>query len=360
MYYFLGVIIFVFFVLANVRYGKHESILKKRTFTTEKIVLYFIFFIYLIFFILEDVQSNGDMILYQNTYNSYADMAWREFLGTVEEAKNPLYHIKAYIFSALGLSFYGWHAVIGFIYCSSLFHMIKKYSSNIYISVIVSIALGSFGFALSALRQVLALSLVIISFKYIEERKPVKFTIFVILASLFHNTALIFLVAYFLYSIKFKLKNILLMCVAMVIAVPFARPVVERILPLIGAHENYYEYLESDKLLSVSGMIISALIFAFCVICLWLGKKDAKRQGLCNFAIASLFFRILSTFFVAEMFRFSLYFSIFDVILIAEACSCGEKNKKLVRIKTFVVSLLLLAYYWISPTINITNYIFRW
>lgn len=359
MYYFLGIIMFLLFVLANLRVGKEENLFKKRTLTIEKVVYIFIFLTYFAIFALEDIQSNGDMIIYENTYNSYSNMDWQRFLITVVDTKNPLYHIKAYLFSALGLSFYGWHAVIGFIYSFALFSLIRKYSSNIYISIIVSIALGSLGFALSALRQVLALSFIILSFRFIEERKFIKFTLLVLFASLFHITAIVFLIAYFLYRIKLSIKNILILSGIMIAIIPFTRTIVERILPLLDVNELYYEYLESDTLLSISGVIISAFILIFCVICILLGKQDAKRQGLCNFAVVSLFFRILSTFFVAEMFRFSLYFSVFDVILIAEACSCGKENNKFIRIKTLSTSLVLMIYYFISPTVNITNYMFR-
>ncbi len=359
MYYFLGIIIIALFIGANMRYGKHNLMtVKKGTLTIEKFALYAMIALYIFIFTFESIYSNTDMEGYRDAYLSfqYSNSSLKSIIGN----KDPFYYVLNYLFYKMGFGFYWWHTFIGLFYSFALYNLVKRYSSNVYISFIVSISLGSLGFMLSALRQILAISVIMFAFKFVEEKKLVKFVALTLFASLFHSTAIVFLLAYPLYRIKLKVKTLIVMVIGMVVMIPLARPLIVFILPRIGAHEMYYEYLNSDTTLSISGTIISASILLFCVIFLLQNKKASKYQGLCNFAVVSLFFRLLSNVFFAEMFRLSLYFSIFDIIMIAEACSCGDKkDKTLIKIKTLVATLALVVYYILSPHSNITTYIFK-
>lgn len=357
MYYFLGIIMLILFFAANMRYGKHKIQTTKSTLTIEKLALLVMLGIFSLIFTFESVYSNGDMDAYRDSYLSLKELTNETYLDYILDNKDPFFYILSYFFSKLGLGFYMWHALVGFFYSYALYVLLKRYSPNIYISVIVFVALGNLGFALSALRQMLAIAFVMFAFKYIEERKLIKFVVFTLVACLFHSTAMIFLIAYPLYRIKLKVKTLVAMAVAMIMLIPVSRTIIAFILPRIGAHELYYEYLQSDTTLSISGAIISACILMFCVVFLLKNKSTSRYQGLCNFAMVSIFFKILSASFFAEAFRLSLYFSIFDTILIAEACSCGEKNDKtLIKIKTLVATLAIVLYYFVSPNINILNY----
>lgn len=358
MYYFLGIIILALFTGANMRYGKRNVIRhKKHTLTFEQIVLLALFGLCVTIFTFESVRSNGDMDGYRDAYNSLQYVTGDDYLIDIINKKDPFFYLLSFYFGQLGFGFYAWHALIGLIYSYAIYILLKKYSPNVYISFIVFVVLGQLGFALSALRQMLAIAFVIFAFINIETRKPIKFVVLTLIASLFHSTAIIFLIAYPLYRIKLKVKTLILMTVGMLFVIPMAKPLFLFVLPRIGASEWYYNYLQSETTLSMSGAIISVFVFLFCVIALLKNKNSSKYQGLCNFALVSIFFKILSASFFAEAFRLSLYFSVFDTILIAEACSCGEKNDKtLIRIKTLVATLLLLIYYFISPHSNILNY----
>ena len=361
MYYFLGMIIIALFIGANMRYGKRSvRKIKKNTLTIEWFVLFAMFIIYVLIFALESVQSNSDMQNYREAYFSFQFVSSDIWLSKLLEGKDPVYYFMNYVFCKMGFGFYTWHAFIGLFYSYAIYTLLKRYSSNIYISFIASISLGSFSFALSALRQMIAISFIMFAFRYIEEKKILKFILLTLIATLFHSTAIVFLIAYPLYRIKLKIRTLFVMVIGMVMVVPMARPIVEFILPRIGANELYYGYLQSEKSLSFSGTIISILILLFCVVFILKDSKSAKYHGLCNFAMVSIFFRLLSVFFFAEMFRLSLYFSIFDTIMIAEACSCGNsKDKTLIRIKTVIATFGMMVYYFISPAVNILDYVLR-
>lgn len=65
-------------------------------------------------------------------------------------------------------------------------------------------------FNLSGMRQGIAIAITLFSVKYIIEQKKIYFFIVIVLATLFHVTALIFLIAYYIYSYKSTIKKNLL------------------------------------------------------------------------------------------------------------------------------------------------------
>lgn len=87
---------------------------------------------------------------------------------------------------------------------SSLFIAIAVYrlSAPVTLSVAIFLALGSFFFFHSGMRQGLAVALVFFSSVFIVERKPISFICVLLLAAGFHFTALIFAPFYFLSRLR--------------------------------------------------------------------------------------------------------------------------------------------------------------
>lgn len=74
---------------------------------------------------------------------------------------------------------------------------------------------------MSTTRQTIAIALAMIAFKYIKEKKIFRFLFWVLLASSFHITALIFLPCYWLNKFKFNRKTIFLFIVIGLAAIEF-------------------------------------------------------------------------------------------------------------------------------------------
>lgn len=77
---------------------------------------------------------------------------------------------------------------------------IYKYSNNKLQSVILYIAVGSFTFQLTGIRQSIAAAFLIVSMIFAIKRKPILFVAAVIFASFFHRSALLFLPVYIIGS----------------------------------------------------------------------------------------------------------------------------------------------------------------
>lgn len=79
---------------------------------------------------------------------------------------------------------------------------ILKCSKNPFLSVLIFIAFDYYAFMFSGMRQGIAYALCILSFLCIQNKKPVKFILLVLLAAQFHKSAYIFLPAYWIANVK--------------------------------------------------------------------------------------------------------------------------------------------------------------
>lgn len=95
-----------------------------------------------------------------------------------------------------GTSYQVIFALMNFIIDFFIFKYIKVQSKNLPLSLLIFMFGGFFAFSLSGMRQSIGVSIALYSIKYIYQKKPIRFVILILLASLFHTSALIFVLFY--------------------------------------------------------------------------------------------------------------------------------------------------------------------
>ena len=92
--------------------------------------------------------------------------------------------------------------VTAVIFCSCIFVAIYKSANNFVMSSYLLVCSGYYFCFLNGMRQMIAVSILMLSLRYIENENRLKFTLCIITAMLFHLTAILFIPVYFLYNIK--------------------------------------------------------------------------------------------------------------------------------------------------------------
>ena len=98
-------------------------------------------------------------------------------------------------------------ACCAFISLLPVSYVIWKKSDNICLSYFIYLGLPVFLLLFSGIRQSIAIGLCFYSIIYIQEKKLFKFVAIIIIATLFHSSAIIFLISYPLYYLKVSLKK---------------------------------------------------------------------------------------------------------------------------------------------------------
>lgn len=89
-------------------------------------------------------------------------------------------------------------------------YMVFKYSRNPYTSLFLFFAFDYYLFGMTAIRQSIALGLCMLALEQAKRKKLIKFLLLVCVASTFHQTAMVFLPAYFLTKLSLNKKYLLL------------------------------------------------------------------------------------------------------------------------------------------------------
>lgn len=243
-----------------------------------------------------------------------------------------------------------WMAVISAIFIIAVGIIIKRYSKAPMVSWAYFLGVFIFVFILQGLRQSVAMAIILFSLKFIYDRKFIKFLILVLLATLFHQSAIIFIIAYPLYNLKVTKIHFLIIGISF-----FACTVMpSRVKQFIGffvEDSRFEDYLEGrENMYSVSGFLVLLMIFAFC----YMFKdeeimKEPQNQFLYTLSMLGLVFQSAAGL-VAEMFRISYYFNMFNMLLIANV-STAVFDKKKMAIKSALI-LAFAAYFFISGGFN--------
>lgn len=286
---------------------------------------------------------SGDVAAYVTRFNAYKRYSLEEMLRLYTlNTKNPTYHLLGWFVSRVFNDAQWWLAFIGAVYAFCGVYIIYKESENPLLSVIAWLALGFFGFSLSGLRQALALSITMLAYFPAKNRKMWKFIFLVIAATLFHNSAIIFLLVYPFAQKKLGYLHLIVAVAVVVVFLGFQGQVRNLIANLF--EDSYLGgYADREQTLTMSGLIIQVAIFMFSLLYYPnVVKKHEDAKILYNLSFIGMLFQLFAAM-IAEMFRVSMYFSFFNVLLIPLAIQ-SEPSKNTRQILTILISVVFVIF----------------
>ena len=149
----------------------------------------------------------ADTEVYLKAIDYYGEMSVSELIGAglVYPFDFEIgYFLLTKLCCLLGFGKTAFLFVVAIITYIPVFQLIKRHSSNAYISLLCYFAFGFFTYSLGLFRQMIAVSIIICGLKYVVERKLIKYLAIIGLAMTFHITALVGILLYFLYGVKWQ------------------------------------------------------------------------------------------------------------------------------------------------------------
>ena len=160
----------------------------------------------------------------------------------------------------LGVDFHGFNCLLATINIFCFSYFFAKYSKNFSFSWLLFICLLFLPRCMNICREMLAVSIFLLSFNFLFKKKIKSFVIFCLLLSLIHKSAIIILLVLVLLKIKDKKLRVwatIVMCVILLIAF---KPIMEIFVSYTGAK---YEYLVDSKYTDTDGGIAKYLALIF-------------------------------------------------------------------------------------------------
>ncbi len=237
----------------------------------------------------------------------------------------------------------------------TIFFSIRYITQNTnfyFFAFLLFIFTGTWHGSFNGVRQYLAATVLTFSYKYIMEKKFIKYAITVYIASLFHSSAIVMLVLYFIMRSKVNLLSILLLSIGTFIA----SKNYDVIFGFIGSMKNQ-ELPVNDAYFSNSVNVFRVLVNcapAISCIALFWGKPISKKETFLLNGLIINAASMLAASNSAYLSRIGIYTNYFVPIGLAELIKFDNQ-----QIRTLVRAIILILYfiYWytdvsIAPALN--------
>lgn len=218
-----------------------------------------------------------------------------------------------------------------------------KYSPIPWLSFFLFLALGFFNTSLNISRQWLAMSIVMSSYPYLINRQPHKFIIRVLIASLFHYTAILSLISYPLLKYKVSLRFLVTM---LSLAAVFSIILLPTVLNY-ALRGNYSIYdFSAEGGFGMFGMLLITTIGGLILKPKIINKHESLFYTMmimaCALQVISLSFSIF--------FRVVLYWQ-FAITLFIPMIVARQKSQVSKGVLTFCIIVLATLYYFLIVTV---------
>lgn len=237
---------------------------------------------------------------------------------------------------------------------------IYKFSNYIWLSVFLFITLGYYTSSFNICRQFIAIAILIQSLRYVEERKFGTFLLYILLATSFHMTAIVFII---LYPLSFFRVNKVYFSVALGIAIILAYLIVP---PLLNySISAFYEIYEGDISESTGGygLFLLLLMVTFGGMLLKPSKISRNDELFFHIMIIACCMQLVSIQF--NLFsRVVLYWEVNMIIFIPKVIGY-VKEPKIRMICIIIICLFTIFYYkkFVLAESNLSGilpYVFMW
>lgn len=241
-----------------------------------------------------------------------------------QEKDRGFYFVSAVIKCIVGNRDTIYFIIVAMIQCFLLFKLYRKYSTSFVVSFFLFIASTDYiSWIFNGMRQFLAVTITVACFPWILEKKYVKAIIGIVIASLFHQSALLVLPFVFIVQGKAWNKKTLLFIIVVIAAVMFADRFTD-ILDNMLAETQYQNVVSDWEQFQDDGTnILRVLVYSVPTILSLIGIKYIREAddpviNICvNMSIASAGLYVVSMF-TSGIFigRLPIYFSLYNYILL--------------------------------------------
>lgn len=281
-----------------------------------------------------------DTIGYVKKFEELSSMSI--YLVSISLKKDTSFYILSKIINQYISSNYTvWLFINGFIYISALFLLLRKYSEDFLISLIVFCVLGFAYFAMTGMRQNLAMACTMTALYFLLDKKKFLFVLFVLFASLFHKTAGIFICLYLADRIPVSKKYLFLYTIISIVSVLSVQIILQNVIEL-NIDERFEWYNENQQGLNNSGLILQLMLFGASLYMLDFKIETRANRIFVVMSIIGITLQAMSSA-IAEMFRLSMYFSIVYVIFFAN--SLKYYTSRFPQSKLRLLAIVILSIY---------------
>lgn len=282
----------------------------------------------------------------QDYLYTYVPYFLRVKSGAVSYQLEPLYHLMNVIVIRLHGNYPWVFAICAIIFMTLVYYRVFTDSPYPLISIFLLVGMTYYFIFLNTMRQMVACSILLLSFPYARERKFFKFACIVVIASLFHSSCIVFLFAYWLTDLKIRPKWVLAVTVCVFLFGQFFGNMINNLVRYTAYSIYQGSRFDTEK----QGWIVLLMNLAIFLLASVYYTKDKKYVQYYNLQVIALWIAAL-TGKVVLISRIRWMFGLPGIILVPMILQNIKKRDRLL-IGTIIV---VLYFVYASYTIGVKN-----
>lgn len=291
---------------------------------------------------------------YARHFYECATLSWSQLFQ--EYGDEPFYYILCKLVLLVTDNHQWVFAIVSLSISYAVSKFIYRYSRDFMVSYMMLVPMMYFGFFLTAQRQVMALSIILLSIPFIREKQFWKFSILIALAFFFHHSAVFAFPLYFITNSRMKPFHYLIAILVFVVVYIGRRFLLTTML--------VYFYSEYEAYETESGTIVTLLMYVGIWLLLLFSKRFIPSNEKPDYYEKCLMIGIMIQSFVPlepNIFRLAFYYLIFSLISVPLVIHSLPKGfiKPVAKI-SFIVLMFILFTQFTYETCGVTPYLFFW
>ena len=289
----------------------------------------------------------GDAVTYAAVYE-YSTIRVGDIGLLLQTEREPLFILLEYFCQRISRNYTFFFFVTSLPIALGYARLLKNYSPDSFMSVLLFFGLGCMYFAMAGLRQAIAMGITMLAFPYAKERKLIPFLMLCLIAYGFHNSSIVFTPIYFVVNWKPNWKMWLAVGVAMMLGLS-KNPIVLSLANLFTTKE----YEMDIEGLNYTMLFIQLFFLMFCYVFGYLTERhDHEPETKTNHTLLMMGFigAVFQAFtpIKGEFFRVSLYFSTYLTFAVPRTIQGMDSisNRKLARMG--MIAMLMMYVLLIS------------
>lgn len=320
-------------------YGRHKLIEEKNN---QNLAIVLFFLIYFILLALRRSDVGVDINGYLGHFERSSNYGLLEYLSLY--SNEYAFYLLNKLISWVTTNEQIYLTIMAGITVFPLMYLYRKESESPMLTLSFFLILPVFTMFFSGLRQSIAIAIIVPAYYMVKARKPIKFVLLVLIASLFHQSALVALLLYPVYHIKWSRKMLIWIIPLMAILYVFNAQIYVLLVSFWG--EEYSSYGEATE----TGAFMMLLLFLLCLVFSYFLLEDEyadeETLGLRNILVIVA---AIQTFSISSHIatRMNYYFMIFVPILIPKVIQrTSLKNRKWCIIIGWIMIMYFLYYFF--------------
>lgn len=283
-----------------------------------------------------------DLLIYKDKFETAAIYSFR---STLKVEEDTLFGVMNWVIRQFTDSFQVYLTIVALITVLPIAMIYSDDKQYGFLKIVLFMNMSVFIMIFSGLRQSLAISIGMIAYKYVKEKKPLRFLLFALIAWGFHHTGFMILLYYPLYHLRLQ-KNQLWF------AIPFVATIFAFNKQIFGWLTDVASSVFGDRYdveVQETGAYLMIILFVLFTIAAFFfpdeEKMDDETVGLRNFLLMTVLLQCFAPVHNLAM-RMNYYFIVFVPITVPKVLKYSKDNiKDVAKIAKIVIVGFFVSYY---------------